>query len=148
MRCLFKCTPVLLAITSIKSNLFSLLKLSFFFAILIRWSMLWSLTSLICLLMLLLKSLSSNTSYFIDILESLLFWRIYYMFICFIKLVYYNTQKISSLMSILSLLTLVWFTGTMDVLHLVIGLIADLAQLMTDLFLGKGEVSLLDFGYD
>jgi hypothetical protein len=36
----------------------------------------------------------------------------------------------------------------MDVLHLVIGLIADLAQLMTDLFLGKGEVSLLDFGYD
>ena len=148
MRCLFKCTPVLLAITSIKSNLFSLLKLSFFFAILIRWSMLWSLTSLICLLMLLLKSLSSNTSYFIDVLESLLFWRIYYMFICFIKLVYYNTQKISSLMSILSLLTLVWFTGTMDVLHLVIGLIADLAQLMTDLFLGKGEVSLLDFGYD
>ena len=148
MRCLFKCTPVLLAITSIKSNLFSLLKLSFFFAILIRWSMLWSLTSLICLLMLLLKSLSSNTSYFIDVLESLLFWRIYYMFICFIKLVYYNTQKISSLMSILSLLTLVWFTGTMDVLHLVIGLIADLAQFMTDLFLGKGEVSLLDFGYD
>ena len=148
MRCLFKCTPVLLAITSIKSNLFSLLKLSFFFAILIRWSMLWSLTSLICLLMLLLKSLSSNTSYFIDVLESLLFWRIYYMFICFIKLVYYNTQKISSLMSILSLLTLVWFTGTMDVFHLVIGLIADLAQFMTDLFLGKGEVSLLDFGYD
>ncbi len=148
MRCLFKCTPVLLAIISIKSNLFSLLKLSFFFAILIRWSMLWSLTSLICLLMLLLKSLSSNTSYFIDVLESLLFWRIYYMFICFIKLVYYNTQKISSLMSILSLLTLVWFTGTMDVLHLVIGLIADLAQLMADLFLGKGEVSLLDFGYD
>ena len=148
MRCLFKCTPVLLAIISIKSNLFSLLKLSFFFVILIRWSMLWSLTSLICLLMLLLKSLSSNTSYFIDVLESLLFWRIYYMFICFIKLVYYNTQKISSLMSILSLLTLVWFTGTMDVLHLVIGLIADLAQLMTDLFLGKGEVSLLDFGYD
>ena len=36
----------------------------------------------------------------------------------------------------------------MDVLDLVIGFIANLAELMTDLFLGESEVALLDFSYD